>query len=240
MDSAPRLQQPAQQNHHTLHPSLSARFSRRSRENPGRKELASRNAFRVADLAHTSAARTVLISRRLGGTGYCAELQEPLDFGVEPLTRDMAAVLGAAPPPGSFVRTLLTTPLNAANTAKGAPLEAILSQPLFDGKRLILPQGCRFRGSVVQVQPARYLSRNGQRRMVFHELPPEGAGGAQKVEANWEGVQAAAADNVALDAEGGAQASSPKSSYMLTTISIGIGTRPAPAPAATGGGAIQQ
>jgi hypothetical protein len=160
------------------------------------------------------------------GTVYFAELQEPLDFGTEPLTPEMAASLGAAPPPGSYVRTLLATPLNSASTAKGAPVEAILSQPLFDGTRLILPQGCRLRGSVVQVQPARYMSRNGQLRMVFHELlPPQGAGGqivAQKVEANLEGVQAAAADNVALDAEGGAQAGSPKSRYLLTTISIGL------------------
>jgi hypothetical protein len=160
------------------------------------------------------------------GTVYFAELQDPLDFGSEPFTPEMAASLGAAPPPGSFVRTLLTTPLNSASTPKGAPVEAILSQPLFDGTRLILPQGCRLNGSVVQVQPARYMSRNGQLRMVFHELlPPQGAGGeivAQKVEANLEAVQAAAADNVALDAEGGAAAGSPKSRYLLTTISVGL------------------
>jgi hypothetical protein len=159
-------------------------------------------------------------------TVYFAELQEPLDFGAEPLTQEMAASLGAAPPPGSFVRTLLSTPLNSASTPKGATVEAILSQPLFDGKRLILPQGCRLRGSVVQVQPARYMSRNGQLRMVFHELLPlQGAAGelvAQKVEANLEGVQAAAADNLVLDAEGGAAAGSPKSRYLLTTISIGL------------------
>ena len=160
------------------------------------------------------------------GTVYFAELQEPLDFGAEPLTPEMAASLGAAPPPGSFVRTLLITPLNSASTPKDAPVEAVLSQPLFDGPRLILPQGCRLQGSVVQVQPARYMSRNGQLRMVFHELlPPQGAAGelvAQKVEANLEAVQAAAADNVALDAEGGAAAGSPKSRYLLTTISIGL------------------
>jgi hypothetical protein len=160
------------------------------------------------------------------GTVYFAELQEPLDFGSEPLTPEMAASLGAAPPPGSFVRTLLTTPLNSASTPKGAPVEAILSQPLFDGNHLILPQGCRLIGSVVQVEPARYLSRNGQLRMVFHELlPPAGSGGAlvaQKVDANLEGLQSAAADNVKLDAEGGAEAGSPKSRYMLTTISIGL------------------
>ena len=160
------------------------------------------------------------------GTVYFAELQEPLEFGSEPLTPEMAASLGAAPPPGSFVRTLLVTPLTSASTPKGAPVEAILSQPLFDGTHLILPQGCRLRGAVVQVEPARYMSRNGKLRMAFHELlAPQGAGGepvSQRVEASLEGVQAAAVDNVTLDAEGGAGAGSPKSRYLLTTISIGL------------------
>jgi hypothetical protein len=160
------------------------------------------------------------------GTVYFAELQQPLDFGVEPLSAETAASLGAAPPPGSLVRARLTTALNSASTPKGTPVEAVLSQPLFDGNRLLLPQGSRLRGSVVQVAPARYMRRNGQLRMVFHELlPPEGPGGivvAQKVEASLEGLQSAAPGNVKLDAEGGAEAGSPKSRYLLTTISVGL------------------
>jgi hypothetical protein len=160
------------------------------------------------------------------GTAYFAELQQPLDFGVEPLSVETAASLGAAPPPGSFVRARLTTALNSASTTKGTPVEAVLSQPLFDGNRLLLPQGSRLRGSVVQVAPARFMRRNGQLRMVFHELlPPEGPGGivvAQRVETSLEGVQSAAPSNVKLDAEGGAEAGSPKSRYLLTTISVGL------------------
>jgi hypothetical protein len=160
------------------------------------------------------------------GTVYFAELQQPLDFGVEPLSVETAASLGAVPPAGSFVRARLTTALNSASTPKGAPVEAVLSQPLFEGNRLLLPQGSRLRGSVVQVAPARYMSRNGQLRMVFHELlPPDGPGGAlvaQKVEASLEGVQSAAVSNVKLDAEGGVEAGSPKSRYLLTTISVGL------------------
>jgi hypothetical protein len=70
------------------------------------------------------------------------------------------------------------------------------------------------------------MSRNGQLRMVFHELlPPEGPGGvlmAQKVDANLEGVQAGKADNVKLDAEGGAEATTPKTRYLQTGIAIGL------------------
>jgi hypothetical protein len=160
------------------------------------------------------------------GTVYFAELQEPLDFGAEPLSVEIAASLGAAPAPGSFVHARLTTALSSATTPKGALVEAVLSQPLFDGNHLLLPQGSRLRGSVVQVAPARYLSRNGQLRMVFHELlPPDGPGAnlvAQNVETSLEGVQSAAANNVKLDAEGGVEAGSPKSRYLLTTISVGL------------------
>jgi hypothetical protein len=160
------------------------------------------------------------------GAVYFAELQEPLDFGVEPLSVETAASLGAVPPPGSFVRARLTTALSSATTPKGAVVEAVLSQPLFDGHHLLLPQGSRLRGSVVQVARARYMSRNGQLHMVFHQLlPPDGPSGAlvaQKVEASLEGVQSAAASNGKLDAEGGVEAESPKSRYLLTTISVGL------------------
>ena len=160
------------------------------------------------------------------GSVYLAELQQPLDFGSEPLTQEMWDSLGSTPPPGSFVHARLITSLDSATTQKGAEVEAILSQPLFNGNHLILPQDARLKGSVVQVQPARHMKRNGQLRMAFHELiPPIGRGGAvtaQRIEATLEGVQANAADNMKLDTEGGAEASSPKSRYALTTISVGL------------------
>jgi hypothetical protein len=160
------------------------------------------------------------------GSVYFAELQEPLEFGSEPLTPEMIGSLGENPPAGSFVHTRLMTPLSSATTPKGAEVEALVSQPLFDGDHLILPQGSRLEGSVIQVQPARYLSRNGQLRMVFHELSlPDGlsrAAVAQKVDASLEGVQSGKADNVKLDAEGGAEATTPKTRYLQTGIAIGL------------------
>ena len=150
---------------------------------------------------------------------YFAELEDPLDFGSEPLTAKNAVTLGTTPPPGSLVHALLSTPLNSGVTQKGAEVEAVLSQPLFDGDRLILPQGSRLRGSVVQVQPARHMHRNGQIRLVFHELvPPNGA--TQEVAASFEGVQSATGDHVKLDSEGGAQATSPKTRYLQTGFEL--------------------
>jgi hypothetical protein len=75
------------------------------------------------------------------GTVYLAELLEPLDFGTEQLTPELAASLSSAPPDGSFVRARLVTPLSSASSQRGDDVEAMLSRPLFDGERLILPQG---------------------------------------------------------------------------------------------------
>ena len=155
------------------------------------------------------------------GTLYFAELEDPIDFGAERLEAKNSAELGNAPPPGSLVHALLVTPVNSGTTQKGAPVEAVLSQPLFDGDRLVLPQGSLLKGSVVQVEPARYLHHNGELRLVFHELvPPRGA--SEEVAASFEGVESSAGDHVELDSEGGAHATSPKSRYLDTSISLAL------------------
>jgi len=155
------------------------------------------------------------------GTVYFAELEKPLDFGTEPLTPEIAASISTPPPPGSSVHVRLMTGLSSATAQKGDDVEALLSQPLFDGNRLVLPQGSRLKGSVVQVRPARRLSRNGQLRMVFHELVlPDAI--EQKVEASLAGVQADKGQDVKLDSEGGAEANSPKSRYLTTGIAVAL------------------
>jgi len=155
------------------------------------------------------------------GTLYFAELKEPLTFGSEPLTPQMVASIGSALPQGSLIHALLVTPLDSATTKKGAAVEAVLAQPVFDGDRLILPEGSRLKGTVLQVQPARRLHHNGQLRIAFREIvPPDGV--AQKVVASLEGVQAARNDHVKLDSEGGAEASTPKTRYLSTAISLAL------------------
>jgi hypothetical protein len=153
------------------------------------------------------------------GTVYFAELEQPLDFGTEPLTPELAVSLTTPPPSGSSVHVRLLTALSSATAHQGDKVEAVLSQPLFDGNRLVLPQGGLLEGSVVQVRPARHLSRNGQLRIVFHELVlPDGLD--QKIEATLAGVQASKGQDVKLDSEGGAEANTPKTRYLSTGVSV--------------------
>ncbi len=155
------------------------------------------------------------------GTMYFAELDEPLDFGTETLTPQVASSLGGALPDGSVVHARLTTPLSSATAKKGEDVEAVLTRPLLDGERLVLPQGSRLRGSVRQVQPARRLKKNGQLRIAFDQvMPPDGL--EQKVQATLVGVQAGKDANVKLDSEGGAEATTSKSRYGSVALSLGL------------------
>lgn len=155
------------------------------------------------------------------GTVYFAELQQPLNFGNETITPELVASLGTPPPAGSLVHALLITPVGSATSQKGDAVEAVVAQPLFDGGHLILPQGSLLKGSVVQVRPAHRFHHNGQLRIIFRELvPPDGV--QQKVVTGLESVQSPSNDHVKLDSEGGAEATSPKTRYLSTGLSLAL------------------
>ena len=155
------------------------------------------------------------------GTVYFAELEDTLNFGSEVMTVPMASSIGTSIPEGSVVQARLVTPLSSATSHQGEDVEAVLSQPLMDGDRLILPQGSRLKGTVKQAQPARRMKKNGQLRIAFSELvPPDGI--EQKVVSTLEGVQAGKDANVKLDSEGGAEATTSKSRYLGTAVSLGL------------------
>ncbi len=155
------------------------------------------------------------------GTVYFAELQEPLDFGNQPPLPQPLTAIGTPPPCSLLAHAQLLTPLNSATTPPNAPVEAILAQPLFSGEQLIFPQGSRLNGSVVQVQPARRLGRNGTLRILFDQVvPPDGM--QQKVNANLEGVQADKDQNVKLDLEGRTRPTAPRKRYLSSGVAVAL------------------
>jgi len=157
------------------------------------------------------------------GTVYFAELQEPLDFGRKSLAAPALAASDPAPLPCRLLaHAQLVTPLNSATTPRDAPVEAILVQPLFSDDRLILPQGTRLTGSVVEVQRARRLRRSGKLRVAFRELIPLGGMEQKVAAANLEGVQSGAEENVRLDVEGEARSTPPKRRYLSTGIAVAL------------------
>ena len=153
------------------------------------------------------------------GTSFNANLQQPLDFGTEAVKPEALINIGAPPPTGSVVHARLETALSSATAKKGDPVEALITEPLVVSDHLILPEGSVIKGSVVQVARARRLGRNGQLRILFHQVaPPNGID--QRVETNLEGVAVAKGEHLKLDAEGGAQVTTPRTRYLTTGIQV--------------------
>jgi hypothetical protein len=153
------------------------------------------------------------------GTSFNANLQQPLDFGTEAVKPEALSNIGAPPPTGSVVHARLETALSSATAKMGDRVEALITEPLVVSDHLILPEGSVIKGSVVQVARARRLGRNGQLRILFHQVaPPNGID--QRVETNLEGVAVAKGEHLKLDAEGGAQVTTPRTRYLTTGIQV--------------------
>jgi hypothetical protein len=155
------------------------------------------------------------------GTRFNAELLDPLQFGTENKSAEELRLIGTAPAPGSIVHARLETPLCSATVQKGEPIEAVMTAPLLTDNQLILPEGTLLKGSVLQARPARRLHRNGQLRIIFREMVPPNAG-AQKIEGSLEGVEANGDANLKVDSEGGAQATTPKTRYLSTGLTLAL------------------
>jgi hypothetical protein len=157
------------------------------------------------------------------GTTFDAEMVKPLDFGSEPVNAGTVSSIGLQPPSGSLVHAVLLTALSSATNKRGDPVAAEITRPLVVGGRLLLPEGSRLKGSILEVHRARRLNRNGQLRIVFHKItPPNGI--EQSVEASLEGVAVSKGDHLKLDSEGGAQVTTPKTRYLTTGIAIVLAT----------------
>ena len=158
------------------------------------------------------------------GTVYDAVLSEPLKFGKVTLPPTELAQLGSVPPEDSVVDARLLTSLNSATAVNGAPVEAVVTKPLFLGKdkgQLLLPQGTQLEGDVVQARPARRLHRNGQLRFVIQkmELP---SGSWDRVDASVEGLEVGRGAHLKLDSEGGASVTQSKMRYLTTALSLAV------------------
>jgi len=171
------------------------------------------------------------------GTSFNADLVQPLDFGTEAVKPEVLTNIGAPPPPGSVVHARLVTALSSSTAKKGDLVEALITEPLVVSDHLILPEGSVIKGSVIEVQPARRLGRNGQLRILFHQVaPPNGL--ERRVETNLEGVAVAKDEHLKLDAEGGAQVTTPRTRYLTTGIAVMLAaTQAAPDRDAGRGGA---
>jgi hypothetical protein len=152
------------------------------------------------------------------GTVYSAELLSPLTFGSA--TTTPLAPAGTKPAPSSILSARLVTTLDSGETPRGAPLEAVVTEPVFsDDHRLILPEGSKLTGEVTFARHAQSFHRNGQLRFLFEraQAPSEEA---TPLLASLHSVDVSQDDHVVLDDEGGAKITNSKTRFVAPALAI--------------------
>jgi hypothetical protein len=152
------------------------------------------------------------------GTVYNAELVSPVARGT--VTPVAVAAAGTLPAPGSILDARLVTPLDSAKTPRGTPIEAIVTQPVFSiDHQLILAEGTILKGEVTFAKTARRFRRNGQLRFLFESIQPP-AQTSRALLASLYSVEAGADDHLAVDDEGGAKITNPKSRFIPPALAL--------------------
>lgn len=152
------------------------------------------------------------------GTGYEVELLASLDFGRAVATASAPA--DARPVPSSVLSARLVTTLDSAKTPRGTAIRAVVTEPVFSADHdLIYPEGTVLEGEVTFATPARRFHRNGQLRFLFERVEVH-ASDPSPLLASLQSVHASADDHVALDDEGGAKLTNPKTRFIAPALAL--------------------
>jgi hypothetical protein len=156
------------------------------------------------------------------GTLFNSVLQEPLTGPAPGRVEARTDYPAVAEPEDREVSARLLTPISSATARRGAPVEAVVTRPLFSTDHgLLIPEDSRLLGDVVTAQPARRFHRNGKVLFVFRQLKLP-AGTVQGIQGYLEGVEADFDAHLALDPEGAAHATSPKTRFIFPAIAMAV------------------
>jgi hypothetical protein len=166
-------------------------------------------------------------------TRFDAPLRDPLDFGSATIKPEDLSALGTQPAPDSVGHVRLLTELNSADAKQGAPVEAVVTAPLFSkDHKLLLPEGTKLTGEVVLARRARHFHRAGQLRFTFQkvDLPQQALALREsapppamlKTQAVLQAAEGAGKTPIKVDSEGGVQAKESKTRFLAPAISFAI------------------
>jgi hypothetical protein len=161
------------------------------------------------------------------GLRYKATLQEPLDLGTAILGIGALDQIGSELPAGSTIYARLETALNSRTAKLGAPVKAVLTNPMFSwDHHLIFPVGSRLVGEVVQVVPAGLLKHPGELAFKFTKIEPPvsvlfGVTSAQEIDGRLLGIQVSdELSRLRINGEGSARIAQSKERFVAPALSL--------------------
>jgi hypothetical protein len=172
------------------------------------------------------------------GTQYDVELKQPLELvGQSVPVPEPVADLSELKLTGN-IEARLVDPVDSNTASTGMPVEAVLTQPLFESDpaaplqtadatapvssqthgKLLLPEGTHLIGSVVEAKPAGMFGHNGSLRLTFRkvELP---AGDERVVHGRVIAAETVKSDRLQIDEEGQVKATG--GNRFLAPITLG-------------------
>ena len=157
----------------------------------------------------------------VAGTLFNGVLLEPLAAPQGHLDASSGSTL-AVSPEAQEVEARLVAPITSSSAQRGAPVEAVVTRPLFSADhRLLIPEGAHVFGDLITAQPARLFHRNGKLLFVFRQIKLPGQS-AQPIHGYLDGMEVDFDSHLALDSEGAARASSPKTRFIFPAIAMAV------------------
>jgi hypothetical protein len=160
------------------------------------------------------------------GTAWTIETTEPLTIPAQP-SQPVSAVTPANDTgrPTWMIEAYLHDQLSSASTKPGQPVQAIVSQPVYNRDHTIaVPQGAVLMGAVTQARPARSFARAGVLAFDFKQIVLPG-GQTQNVQSALTGADAASSANLAMDSEGRVKPK-PQDKIVVPLLLAFLATRP--------------
>ncbi len=160
------------------------------------------------------------------GTLFTGVLQEPLAAPPGHLEASAGSPPAVSPEAQEHdaqeIDARLLEPLTSASAQRGAPVEAVVTRPLFSADhRLLIPEGAHVFGDLIAAQPARFFHRNGRLLFVFRQIKLPGEA-AQPIHGYLDGMEVDFDSHLALDSEGAARAVSPKTRFIFPAIAMAV------------------
>jgi hypothetical protein len=150
------------------------------------------------------------------GTIFDAALLDPITT-----PKPVQSRANVDPPSGeNYLRLRLLTPLKSQAIARGASIEATVSQPYYNSNHFLLyPAGTKLEGTVSKAKSADWMKKNGALLFSFHSaLTPDGTAGS--LNATVTEVEAAGHQGLTIGQEGDVKATTSLFTQLRAPLSL--------------------
>jgi hypothetical protein len=152
------------------------------------------------------------------GSQFIADLNAPAEVTLPAETPLVIAPASESSLDNIVVTARLVSPLSSDLAKKGDVVTASVIKPVLNREhQLVLAEGTQLEGTVLQAQPSRSFSRNGQLRFVFRSVQPTHQE-KEEVHGTLTAAEGNSAQNLTVDQEGGVKSNPDKNRFVAPLL----------------------